>query len=143
LILIGVGAGFPWGLMDGLAVSVVPNERAGMAAGVFNTARVAGEGLTLAIASAFLSGLIFDRLRTFLPDGANAGEMAQSLASGDLHHAAAAAAQWLAPMQAAYQDAFAVLLHALSIVTVLAALVSFLTLRGPAQGHPKPSAQEA
>ena len=43
LLLIGAGISLPWGLMDGLAVSVVPVERAGMAAGIFNTTRVAGD----------------------------------------------------------------------------------------------------
>ncbi|MGA0585792.1 MFS transporter [Dyella sp. KRB-257] len=41
LLVIGVGTGLPWGLMDGLAVSVVPKERAGMATGIFSTTRVA------------------------------------------------------------------------------------------------------
>jgi MFS family permease len=44
LILCGAGAAFPWGLMDGLAISAVPVAKAGMAAGLFNTVRVAGEG---------------------------------------------------------------------------------------------------
>lgn len=45
MVLIGIGSGLPWGLMDGLSISVVPKERAGMAAGIFGTVRVAGEGL--------------------------------------------------------------------------------------------------
>ncbi|MCS5809196.1 hypothetical protein LNO89_29525 [Klebsiella pneumoniae subsp. pneumoniae] len=44
LILCGAGAALPWGLMDGLAISAVPVAKAGMAAGLFNTVRVAGEG---------------------------------------------------------------------------------------------------
>ncbi|MBD3703527.1 hypothetical protein IE985_21025 [Klebsiella pneumoniae] len=36
--------GASWGLMDGLAISAVPVAKAGMAAGLFNTVRVAGEG---------------------------------------------------------------------------------------------------
>ena len=49
LLLIGLGSGLPWGLMDGLSVSVVPKERAGMASGIFSTTRVAGEGIALAL----------------------------------------------------------------------------------------------
>jgi hypothetical protein len=45
MLAIGIGAGMPWGLMDGLSVSVVPKERAGMATGIFSTTRVAGEGI--------------------------------------------------------------------------------------------------
>ena len=43
MLLIGIGNGLPWGLMDALSVSVVPKERAGMAAGIFTTMRVAGK----------------------------------------------------------------------------------------------------
>jgi hypothetical protein len=52
MLIIGTGISFPWGLMDGLAVSVIPKERAGMAPGIFNTTRVAGEGVALAIVTA-------------------------------------------------------------------------------------------
>ena len=62
LTVIGLGTGLPWGLMDGLALSVVPKERAGMAAGIFNTTRVAGEGVALAMALAILSTLIEGQL---------------------------------------------------------------------------------
>ncbi len=55
LILCGAGAALPWGLMDGLAISAVPVAKAGMAAGLFNTVRVAGEGIALAIVSAVLT----------------------------------------------------------------------------------------
>ena len=56
LILCGAGAALPWGLMDGLAISAVPVAKAGMAAGLFNTVRVAGEGIALAIVSAVING---------------------------------------------------------------------------------------
>mgnify|MGYP002719153855 FL=1 len=49
MLVIGIGTGLPWGLMDGLAISVVPTERAGMAAGIFNTTRVASEGVALSL----------------------------------------------------------------------------------------------
>ena len=62
LVLIGVGIALPWGLMDGLAVSVVPRERAGMAVGIFNTTRVACEGVAVAIVMATLSGFIAAQL---------------------------------------------------------------------------------
>lgn len=41
--------------MDGLAISAVPVAKAGMAAGLFNTVRVAGEGIALAVVSAVLT----------------------------------------------------------------------------------------
>ncbi|GAA0525701.1 MFS transporter [Pigmentiphaga daeguensis] len=48
MLLIGIGTGLPWGLMDDLSVSVVPKERAGMATGIFSTMRLAGEAVALA-----------------------------------------------------------------------------------------------
>ncbi|MGK3113258.1 MFS transporter [Candidatus Pantoea formicae] len=60
MFVTGMGAALPWGLMDGLAVSAVSVERAGMAAGLFNTVRVAGEGMALAIVMALLA--LFNRL---------------------------------------------------------------------------------
>jgi hypothetical protein len=66
LVLIGIGIALPWGLMDGLAVSVVPKERAGMAVGIFNTTRVASEGVALTVVMAVLSG---SRPRSSAPKG--------------------------------------------------------------------------
>ena len=49
VLVIGLGPGLPWGLVDGLSVSQMPRERAGMAAGIFSTMRGAGEGLVPAL----------------------------------------------------------------------------------------------
>ena len=62
MLLIGVGAGMPWAIMDDLDVNVVPKYRAGMGTGIFNTARVAGEGVTLAIVSVMLAALVHSSL---------------------------------------------------------------------------------
>ncbi|WP_321364357.1 MFS transporter [uncultured Celeribacter sp.] len=56
--LVGVGTALPWGLMDGLAVEVVPREKAGVATGMFSTVRVASEGVVLALVSALQARLI-------------------------------------------------------------------------------------
>jgi MFS family permease len=129
LFVIGVGAGLPWGLMDGLSVSVVPKERAGMATGIFSTTRVAGEGMTLAIAGAILAVLtrvrLSDALTGFplIPRNAVA-EAAQRVATGDLPHAAALLPTLGQPILAqAYDDAFRVLLHILMAITLASALV--------------------
>jgi MFS family permease len=89
LLLIGCGTGLPWGLMDGLSVSVVPTERAGMATGIFSTTRVAGEGIALAVVSAILAALAHTRLRDHLAQVAPGSsrdltEAAHSLATGNL-----------------------------------------------------------
>ncbi|WP_172327132.1 MFS transporter [Mangrovicoccus sp. HB161399] len=58
LVLIGLGTGCPWGLMDGLAVEIAPREKAGAATGLFSTVRVASEGIVLALVTAAYAGLI-------------------------------------------------------------------------------------
>lgn len=131
MALIGVGISLPWGLMDGLAVSVVPVERAGMAAGIFSTTRVAGEGVALALVSAVLAGLIRHRL----PELGDPAATAELLAAGRLAEALRGAAG-LAPdaLVQAYETAFSRLLQGLSAVTVLTALVVLAFLRRPEGG---------
>ncbi|MDL2407736.1 MFS transporter [Rhizobium calliandrae] len=127
LLTIGIGISLPWGLMDGLAVSVVPKERAGMATGIFSTTRVAGEGVALAVVSAVLSALIQSRL------GAEAGEhasiAAQQLVTGDLLDAASnVPAIGHAKLIHAYNDAFSALLWLLTAITTTTAIVVFTFL---------------
>ncbi|MBV8047159.1 MAG: MFS transporter [Paludibacterium sp.] len=121
MALIGVGISFPWGVMDGLAVSVVPVERAGMAAGIFSTTRVAGEGVALAVVGAVLAALI----RAHLPSDA-AGAAAQ-LAMGNL--TAASAGLPPALLTQAYAQAFQTLAFGLAAVTALTALTVYGFLR--------------
>jgi len=137
LLVIGLGTSLPWGLMDGLAVSVVPKERAGMAMGIFSTTRVAGEGVALAVVAAMLAGLVQSRLRgAGLADGAQAlPEAAQRLAMGDLAHAATVLPGIdQALLVHGYGDAFRILLYILSAITVLSSgMVFALLTHRPAQ----------
>ena len=130
LMMIGTGISLPWGLMDGLAVSVVPKERAGMATGIFSTTRVAGEGVALAVVSAVLSALIGTRLSV---DGAAAA--AQRLVTGDLRAAGAAIPGMTGEALAAtYAQAFSSLLVLLAGVTVFTAVIVIAFLgRRPAE----------
>ncbi|HDR9871111.1 TPA: MFS transporter [Burkholderia cenocepacia] len=132
MLAIGVGAGMPWGLMDGLSVSVVPKERAGMATGIFSTTRVAGEGIALAIVGAVLAALA----QAGLAHAAGAAGAADApdatlraaarLATGDLAGAAAALpGVGRAALIASYTHAFDRLLMGLAVVTVLCAVVVF------------------
>ncbi|MDA8483272.1 MFS transporter [Pseudomonas resinovorans] len=134
MLLIGVGAGLPWGLMDGLAISVVPKERAGMATGIFNTARVAGEGVALAIVSAILASLTQVYLLGAV-DGDIAGlaGVAQQVAAGELVRAATLVPEIpRAILVASYLESFDVLLHILTGITLLSALAVFGFLSRPA-----------
>jgi hypothetical protein len=130
MVLTGIGAGMPWGLMDGLSISVVPKERAGMAAGIFNTARVAGEGITLAIVSALLAGLAAVNLGHLVPDGgAQLAEAAQRLATGDMARAVTALpGATHEQLATSYEEAFRTLLHILTAITVLSAVTVFAFL---------------
>ncbi|MGU7769518.1 MFS transporter [Burkholderia sp. MR1-5-21] len=134
MLAIGVGAGMPWGLMDGLSVSVVPKERAGMATGIFSTTRVAGEGIALAIAGAVLAALAQAGLRAASAPGATPDALAGAaarLATGDLSGAQAVlphAAR--AVLLATYSHAFDDLLIGLAVITLLCAAVVFVFLGG-------------
>lgn len=144
LLLIGVGISLPWGLMDGLAVSVVPKERAGMAAGIFSTTRVAGEGIALALVGALLAALLQQRLAAVsmaapqaLATAASQGALGKLAAAGEL-------LPGLAPetLSQAYAAAFQQLLTVLSGLTVLSALVVALFLRGTGQAQPEQTAAD-
>lgn len=131
MLVIGIGAGLPWGLMDGLSVSVVPKSRAGMATGIFSTTRVAGEGVALAVASALLAALTQDRLRAMAPGTApdQLAEAAARLATGDLAHAAATLPTLAhATLLTAYRASFDLLLDGLTILTLLCAFAAFAFL---------------
>ncbi|WP_321927719.1 MFS transporter [Paraburkholderia guartelaensis] len=140
MLVIGIGAGMPWGLMDGLSVSVVPKERAGMAAGIFSTTRVAGEGIALAIATAILSMLAQSKLADTLAAvdvnlGSRVAEAAQRLTAGDMGHAASVLPEvGRRALSLSYAHAFTSLLDVLIVITLLSAFATFAFLsRTPAE----------
>ena len=120
MLVVGIGTGMPWGLMDGLSVSVVPKERVGMATGIFSTTRVAGEGIALAVVIAVLATFaqtgLADRLAGMgLRAPAGMAEAAQLLATGDLGGAASMLPGTGAPLlRQAYGAAFGEVLHVLT-----------------------------
>lgn len=124
MLVIGIGTGLPWGLMDGLAISVVPKERAGMAAGIFNTTRVASEGVALAITLAVLSALVARHLQAGTAQDVSV--IAQQLVMGDARHASATLP--LAGLRTAYLAGFNTLLQGLAGLTLLTAAVVFAFL---------------
>ena len=127
MLTIGIGISLPWGLMDGLAVSVVPKERAGMATGIFSTTRVAGEGVALAVVTALLSALTGDNLVAVA--GERARTIAQRMVTGDVPYAAdLLPSHSRAILMQAYGDGFSDLLRILTGITVVTALVVFLVL---------------
>jgi MFS family permease len=139
LLLIGTGMGLPWGLMDGLAVSVVPRERAGMATGIFSTVRVAGEGIALAVVGAGLAALLAQELASQIGrldmDAHGFARAAQLLVTGDRQGAQALLQDMPGPaLLAAYGRAFSTLLTVLAGITVATALSVFAFLRAGQRG---------
>ncbi|QBJ08955.1 MFS transporter [Rahnella aquatilis] len=138
MVVVGIGTGLPWGLMDGLSVSVVPKERAGMATGIFSTTRVAGEGISLAIVGAILSMLTHNALAAHFTGDAISPEAisqaAQRLATGNLTVAQQLITQ---ASTAQLQQLYAVSLHPLLLclmaITLFSALLVLLALRGKHQ----------
>lgn len=141
MLLIGLGASMPWGLMDGLSISVVPKERAGMATGIFNTTRVAGEGVALAIVTAILAGLLQSSLMNSLVEveGRSATPImnaAEHIATGNLEQAARLLPEVDRSFLAqSYADAFQILTVFLIAITVVSAIIVFGFLGRKAGTH--------
>jgi len=131
LVMIGVGAAIPWGLMDDLAVSVVPKERAGMATGIFGTMRVAGEAIAIAVTSAVLLALSQSGLRE---KAGGLGEdailaAANRVVGGSLAEAASAAGRDASVLRQVYGEAFSTTMLVLAAITLLAAVVAIAFVR--------------
>lgn len=126
LLLIGIGAGMPWGLMDDLAISVVPTERAGMATGIFGTMRVAGETVAIAVIGAVLAAFVGGAL----PGAGGAVEgLALAIANGSFEEAGRLAPELPhAVFASAYGSAFRATMLIAGGITFTAAAVTFLAL---------------
>ena len=129
-------------MMDGLAVSVVPKERAGMAAGIFNAVRLAGDGMAIAAVGAMMSANILSGLVASVPHGAS-GKMAKAdlvaasnrLAMSDLHNALLHLPTAGRPLLLqAYEDAFRCQLLVLA-GAVAATAILVLVLLGKVRRH--------
>lgn len=138
MLLIGVGNGLPWGLMDALSVSVVPKERAGMASGIFTTMRVAGEAIAIASIGAALIGLTAQNLGIAASERgmalpASAATIATRIGAGG-HGVApstgtASEMALTAAIHGAYTDAFGTIFVVLALLATMTAAVCLLTLR--------------
>ena len=147
LLLIGIGNGLPWGLMDALSVSVVPKERAGMAAGIFTTMRVAGEAIAIAAIGATLLSLAAGNLRTAAEAHSlslveNATVIASQIGTRSEQrssiHAISATDKVLTELtHRAYTAAFHSVFAVLAILSVLTAVICILTLRKPTDAPEK------
>lgn len=136
MALIGVGIGLPWGLMDGMAVSVVSNERAGMATGIFNAVRVSADGIAIAIAGALLAILIQGGLLGALSavNPATVTEASNRVALGDLNQSTALLPGARSLVLTTYDNAFRLVLYILAASSALTAIPVFALL-GRSRAH--------
>ncbi|EKU30467.1 major facilitator superfamily transporter [Alcaligenes sp. HPC1271] len=132
-MLIGVGIGLPWGLMDGMAVSVVSPDRVGMATGIFNTVRISADGVAIAVVSVLLATLIQHHLSVDSTAFTQAAvlEAASRAALGELQLAAQQLPGLEAQLTASYAASFLTVLHALAGLAALIAGLLFVLLRQP------------
>jgi MFS family permease len=86
LLTIGSGVGISFGIIDGAAVGTVEPERAGMAAGLFNTVRLGSEAVAVACMGALLVSITRAELADALPDetAASIDMAANQLTQGDM-----------------------------------------------------------
>ncbi|WP_267881287.1 MFS transporter [Xenorhabdus nematophila] len=131
LLLIGIGTGFPWGLMDDLSIRVVPIERAGMATGIFTTMRACGEAICVAGALAMLNFLLHLNLRQVSQQSPDViSTAANNMTTGNFEGAKGVLASLSGQdFMTIYSGAFSILTYTLMGITLFAAAVSFFTLR--------------
>ncbi|WP_406641406.1 MFS transporter [Amycolatopsis sp. WGS_07] len=122
LLCIGAGFGVSLAILDGAAVSSVEPARAGMAAGVFNTMRLGGESVSIAVLGSLLAAVTQSRLGSGMgPD--QAGAITAKLLQGERTGGE--------PAAAAYTSALHVGLWTIAAVSTLGAIaVGLLTREG-------------
>jgi MFS family permease len=142
LVLVGSGMGVSAGLLDGAAVSSVEPARAGMAAGMFNTMRLAGE--TVAIVA--MTAVLISVTRTHYVAagfGARAGDLADRAVSGDLDAVRSGlSAGQVARLADGLTDGLRVVLVVIAVLALLAAPLIAGILRTRAASEPSAQAAE-
>ncbi|MFJ2580417.1 MFS transporter [Kitasatospora aureofaciens] len=129
LVPFGAGVGLAFGVMDNAAVSTVPVENAGAAAGIFNTMRITGESVAVSGAAALLTTLTATRLSGVPSDEAArlAGEAVQGQVSAAQHAAVAEG----------FTGAFHTLGLLLAVLSALGAVLTYLALAPTRAGRPQ------
>ncbi len=132
LLLIGIGIGLPWGLMDALAVSVVTPERVGMATGIFNTVRVSADGVAIAMISALLATLIQNGMELEIGASISSAallEASSRIALGELHAAVSILPEHGALLLQRYAESFTIVMYVLAGIAALIAYAVYVLLR--------------
>lgn len=144
LLVIGTGVGISFGLLDGAAVGSVDANRAGMAAGLFNTMRLTGEAVAIAGMGSVLVSLTQSNLRGW--SGGDVDGLANQVVQGEIGAAAkelpaAQQADFTAFAADAYTDALHTVLWLLAAVCALGAPLIMRMLR-PAPAAEAPAAAD-
>nr|BFE99336.1 hypothetical protein GCM10020241_10120 [Streptoalloteichus tenebrarius] len=141
LLLIGSGFGISLAILDGAAISSVDSARAGMAAGLFNTVRITGEVVALAVLGALITTLTRTDLAARYGEPVAASATSRLL-QGDMVGAVPAGvapAAFAESATAAYAGALHVALWILSALSLLGAVVvGRLTATRREDGDTKP-----
>ncbi|MBT2775163.1 MFS transporter [Halomonas sp. ISL-60] len=141
LLLIGAGYGLAAGLVDGLALHVVPDQKAGMAAGLLNTFRLGSEAIAVSLYGAMLTTLLYGRLRpelsAFESDGATVQRWMNDVAAGnfDIRVPVGRSGDIHELLSYSYDSAFhSVLWMLFGIVIVLTVIIARLIRRANEKG---------
>ncbi|MCG8917190.1 MFS transporter [Actinokineospora sp. PR83] len=130
LVVTGAGVGVLNGVMDGAAVSSVPNTSAGMAAGMFNTIRLAAESLASVVVVALVASFVHTRLtEAALPADLSATEAADKLAAGDVEQLFSRFPNLVPSLEEAHASAFHQVMW-ISVVVAAVSVVAVLVLLG-------------
>ncbi|MEW2510286.1 MFS transporter [Streptomyces sp. NPDC046870] len=145
LLLLGIGYGISLGILDGAAVSAVEPERMGMAAGMFNTVRLASDAVSMAglgtlVTALTKAALDGDKVSAY-PGGA--GELTSRALQGGLTEAVGTlpAGAVRDRVATAMSDAYASGLHTTMWFVAAACAVSAVVVGGLLSGRRQ--AQEA
>lgn len=138
LLVVGVGIGLIYGLMDGAAVSTVPPTKVGMASGMFNTIRLASEAVAVAGMVATLVSLVQGRISDGLGrysqgTGLDTRGVADSVTSGNVDGPGRQVSNGLRGeftdfLRESYTQGFQVVLWCAAGICVVSALVLYRIL---------------
>ena len=128
LLLFGSGVGSAFGIMDNAAVSVVPREQAGMAAGIFNTMRITGEGIAIAGAASLLTSLTASSISGQLPAlNGIAASVAEQVIQGHLNTAQNTVSSAL--LTSSFTSALHSVFIMLALLALAGSIVTFLVIK--------------
>lgn len=130
LLLIGAGMGLSAGILDGAAVGSVPPERAGTAAGMFNTSRLAGETIGVAVIGTLLVGLVQNGLRgAAVLQGKSANLAANQVLGGNITEFAGGDNALTNVLSQAFTTALHIVLGGMLVVAILTAAITLILMR--------------